>query len=82
MPTLSEKNCIERDVSWMLFNRRILGEAQRTWGDGCCLLVVRKTTGRTGTTVRTGGCVQRPACTGPRIEMVVRLPVRQYLVSD
>ena len=34
MPTLSEENCIESDVSWMLFNRRILGEAQRTWGDG------------------------------------------------
>ena len=25
MPTLSEKNCIERGVSWMLFNRRSLG---------------------------------------------------------
>ena len=30
MLKLSEKNYIERDVSWMLFNRRILGEAQRT----------------------------------------------------
>ena len=46
MLKLSEKNYIERDVSWM-FNRRILGEAQRTWGDGGCLLVVRKTTGTT-----------------------------------
>ncbi len=26
---LSEKNYVERDVSWMLFNRRILSEAQR-----------------------------------------------------
>ena len=28
MPKLSEKNCIERDVSWRLFNRRILGEGR------------------------------------------------------
>ena len=68
MLELSEKNCIERDVSWMLFNRRILGEAQRTWGDGCCLLVVRKTT---GTTVRTGRCVQRPACKAVLSEAVL-----------
>ena len=54
MLKLSEKNYIERDVSWMLFNRRILGEAQRTWGDGGCLLVVRKTTGTTGRTGTTG----------------------------
>ena len=26
---LNEKNYIERDVSWMYFNRRILDEAQR-----------------------------------------------------
>ena len=74
MLKLSEKNYIERDVSWMLFNRRILGEAQRTWGDGCCLLVVRKTTGttgRTGTTVRTGRCVQRPACKAVLSEAVL-----------
>lgn len=43
MPKLSEENCIERDVSWRLFNRRILGE-------GGCLLVFRTTTGTTGTT--------------------------------
>lgn len=30
MYKLSEKNYIERDVSWMFFNRRILSEAQRT----------------------------------------------------
>ena len=29
MIKLSEKNYVERDVSWMLFNRRILAEAQR-----------------------------------------------------
>ena len=28
MLKLSEKNYIERDVSWMLFNRRILGGAR------------------------------------------------------
>ena len=38
MLELSEKNCIKRDVSWMLFNRRILGEAQRTWGTGAVSL--------------------------------------------
>ncbi len=27
MIKLSEKNYVERDVSWMLFNRRILAEA-------------------------------------------------------
>ena len=27
---LTEENYIERDVSWMLFNRRILAEAERT----------------------------------------------------
>ena len=47
MPKLSEKNCIERDVSWMLFNRRFLG-------GGGCLLVFRTTTGTTGTTETTG----------------------------
>ena len=76
MLKLSEKNYIERDVSWMLFNRRILGEAQRTWGDGGCLLVVRKTTGttgRTGTTVRTGRCVQRPACKAVLSEICITL---------
>lgn len=41
MLKLSEKNYIERDVSWMLFNRRILG-------GGGCLLVFRTTTGTTG----------------------------------
>lgn len=31
---LNEMNYIERDVSWMYFNRRILDEAQRSgiWG--------------------------------------------------
>ena len=38
MPTLSEENCIERNVSWRLFYRRILGEAQRTWGTGAVSL--------------------------------------------
>ena len=38
MLKLSEKNYIERDMSWRLFNRRILGEAQRTWGTGAVSL--------------------------------------------